>query len=164
MSVRCDPRFNPVLSSPHSRSCQPRTDDPCRERTLAVVLTSCAMAEGVDTGRRLTQLRAGPRQGLRPDWANCPGDFTILIDGGIGPQPHPSLINLSDPPTLRGGSWEVAGAGKDGTKVTLTRGTLGGINRFEVRRLWGAEASAKTGRYVAGLLVLVNGPNLCKSR
>ena len=41
-------------------------------------------------------------------------DFTILIEGGIGPQPHPNSIEVSDPPTLRGGNWEVAGAGEDG--------------------------------------------------
>jgi formate hydrogenlyase transcriptional activator len=47
----------------------------------------------------------------------APTDSTVLIHGGIGPQPHPSFIEVSDPPTLRGGSGEVAGTGKDGTNV-----------------------------------------------
>ena len=44
-------------------------------------------------------------------------DFTILIEGGFGPQPHPGFIEVSNPPTLRGASGEVAGAGEDGTNV-----------------------------------------------
>jgi DNA-binding NtrC family response regulator len=27
-------------------------------------------------------------------------DFTILIEGAIGPEPHPSFIGVSDAPTL----------------------------------------------------------------
>jgi hypothetical protein len=48
-------------------------------------------------------------------FGTVPTDFTVLIEGGIGPQPHPGFIEVSDPPTLRGDSGEVAGAGKDGT-------------------------------------------------
>ena len=97
---------------------EPGTNDPCRV-SLAVfglphtdLRSYCAgwsSADPAASGNALVREAAG---------VNCPGDFTILIDGGIGPQPLPNFIGVSDPPTLRGGSGEVAGAGEDGREVT----------------------------------------------
>jgi DNA-binding NtrC family response regulator len=41
-------------------------------------------------------------------------DFTILIEGGIGPQPHLNFIEFSCGAAVRDGYRAVAGAGKDG--------------------------------------------------
>ncbi len=43
-------------------------------------------------------------------------DFTILIEGGSGPQPHPSFIEVFCLPPLGHGYWEVEGAGEDGQR------------------------------------------------
>jgi len=37
-------------------------------------------------------------------------DFTVLIEGGIGPQPHPNFIEVFDPPPVGDGDGKVAGA------------------------------------------------------
>ena len=39
-------------------------------------------------------------------------DFTVLIEGASGPQPHPNFIEVSGEPALGGGEGEVAGAGR----------------------------------------------------
>ena len=41
--------------------------------------------------------------------------FTVLIDGGIGPQPHPNFIEVFDEVALNDGEGTVARAGEDGT-------------------------------------------------
>jgi hypothetical protein len=38
-------------------------------------------------------------------------DFTVLIDGASGPEPHPSFIEGSNPTAVGNGCWQVAGAG-----------------------------------------------------
>jgi hypothetical protein len=40
-------------------------------------------------------------------------DFTVLIEGASGPQPHPSFIEVFDQAAVCGGGGEVEGAGKD---------------------------------------------------
>ena len=40
-------------------------------------------------------------------------DFTVLIEGASGPQPHPSFIDFSCEASLGGGEGAVAGAGED---------------------------------------------------
>ena len=40
-------------------------------------------------------------------------DFTVLIEGAIGPQPHPSFIEFSGEADLGDGYREVAGEGQD---------------------------------------------------
>jgi hypothetical protein len=40
-------------------------------------------------------------------------DFTVLIEGGSGPQPHPSFIEVFDSPALDDGHGEVEGAEED---------------------------------------------------
>jgi hypothetical protein len=42
-------------------------------------------------------------------------DFTILIEGAIGPQPHPGFIEVSRPAPLGWGRWTVEGAREDRT-------------------------------------------------
>ena len=41
-------------------------------------------------------------------------DFTVLIEGGIGPQPHPNFIEVFDQAAFSGGERAVAGTGEDG--------------------------------------------------
>jgi DNA invertase Pin-like site-specific DNA recombinase len=45
-------------------------------------------------------------------------DFTALIEGGSGPQPHPSFVDVFGAAPVGGGMGTVAGAGEDGTAVT----------------------------------------------
>jgi hypothetical protein len=40
-------------------------------------------------------------------------DFTVLIEGGSGPQPHPSFIGVFGAATLNDRQGTVAGAGND---------------------------------------------------
>jgi len=46
-------------------------------------------------------------------------DFTILIEGGFGPEPHPSFIDLSCETAFGDGYREVAGARQDGSKSLM---------------------------------------------
>jgi hypothetical protein len=43
-------------------------------------------------------------------------DFTVLIEGGSGPQPHRDFIEVSSEAAFGGGTREVARAGKDAKK------------------------------------------------
>jgi hypothetical protein len=45
-------------------------------------------------------------------------DFTVLIQGGIGPQPHPSFIDFFGEVAFNDGDGKVERAGKDGRPVT----------------------------------------------
>ena len=45
-------------------------------------------------------------------------DFTVLIEGASGPQPHPNFIEVFSGPTLGGASGEMARAWTDGKLVT----------------------------------------------
>jgi hypothetical protein len=40
-------------------------------------------------------------------------DFTVLIEGAIGPQPHRDYVEVSGPTTVGGGEGKVEGAGED---------------------------------------------------
>jgi len=42
----------------------------------------------------------------------------MSIDGAIGPEPHPSFIEVLCLPPLGDGYWEVERAGEDGAEVT----------------------------------------------
>jgi hypothetical protein len=44
-------------------------------------------------------------------------DFTALIEGGFGPQPHPDFIEVSDEVAVSHCDGEVAGAGEDGAAL-----------------------------------------------
>ena len=41
----------------------------------------------------------------------------LALVGAIGPEPHPSFIEVSCDPPFRDGHWEVARAGKDGPSL-----------------------------------------------
>jgi hypothetical protein len=43
-------------------------------------------------------------------------DFTVLIEGAMGPQPHPSFIDFFDNAPFGDGNREVEGAGKEGVR------------------------------------------------
>jgi hypothetical protein len=45
-------------------------------------------------------------------------DFTVLIEGGIGPEPHPSFIEVFCEAALDDRDGEVEGAGEDATEIT----------------------------------------------
>jgi hypothetical protein len=51
-------------------------------------------------------------------------DYTVLIEGAIGPQPHPSFIEVFGEAPLRGGEGEVEGAGEDGSTPTARVGNV----------------------------------------
>jgi hypothetical protein len=46
-------------------------------------------------------------------------DFTVLIEGASGPEPHPNFIDVFSGAALGGGPREVEGAGEDGAELTV---------------------------------------------
>jgi proline-rich tail region repeat protein len=48
-------------------------------------------------------------------------DFTVLIEGAIGPEPHPSFVDVFGEATLGRGQGALAGAGEDAAWASLTR-------------------------------------------
>ena len=52
--------------------------------------------------------------------------FPVLIEGAIGPEPHPNFIEVFSGSTLGGGHGEVEGAGEDADWASLTRLTAAG--------------------------------------
>ena len=47
--------------------------------------------------------------------------FTVPIDRGIGPEPHPNFVDFFSQAAVRDGYWEVAGAGKNGPALVTAR-------------------------------------------
>jgi hypothetical protein len=45
-------------------------------------------------------------------------DFTVLIEGAIGPQPHPNFIEVFGETAFYDGDWEVEGAEQDGAMIS----------------------------------------------
>ena len=62
--------------------------------------------------------RVGTSSSTRGRLPPIPIQFTVLIDGAIGPEPHPNFIGVLGGVAVGRGEGEVEGAGKDGTDVT----------------------------------------------
>ena len=112
-------RFRRSGSALSDRSCEPVQVRRLRRSRHTIVLSSA-----VDLGSRVhdgfAKLRAEPprkppsgelRLTLRE--RGFLAEFTVLIEGGSGPEPHPSFIDLFFSAAVRDGHRTVAGAGKD---------------------------------------------------
>lgn len=71
------------------------------------------------------RIESRDQDAARTHRTRSPTDFTVLIEGAIGPQPHSSFIEFSNPTAVGNGCWQVAGAGADGTIVTSVGGATG---------------------------------------
>jgi hypothetical protein len=86
-----------------------------RHYCFAMAILTCERSSGVVSARAAVWGlgRVATSSSTKGRLRAIPIQFTVPIDGGFGPQPHRDFIEVSDPPTLRGGRGEVAGAGKD---------------------------------------------------
>ena len=77
----------------------------------ARVQESARLVDIRDAGRTTAGSELGPLRGIH--WRGERPQLPLPIEGGSGPEPHPSFIDFSGEAALRRGSGTVAGAGED---------------------------------------------------